>query len=59
MDRIYKTTKGIIMAEEVECADTTVKLLTALDKEEYVLVKWKEELEIYKLSLVGHVMSLL
>jgi len=29
-----------------------------LDKEEYVLVKWKEKLEIYKLSLVGHVIEI-
>ena len=55
MYRTYRTTKDTIMAEEVESADLTVKLLTDLDRKEYVMVKRSEEVTIYNLSLVGHV----
>jgi hypothetical protein len=54
MYRIYKTTKDVIMAEEVENADLTLKLLTDLDKKRYVMVKQQEEVTIYNLSLFGH-----
>ncbi len=43
------------MAEEVENADLTVKLLTDLDSKEYVMVKQQKEVTIYNLSLVGQV----
>ncbi|MBP2629760.1 MAG: hypothetical protein H6Q70_388 [Firmicutes bacterium] len=55
MYRIYKIAQDIIMAEEVENDDLTVKLLTALDKKEYVLIKRQEKIAIYNLSLAGHV----
>ena len=54
MYRIYKTTKDIIMAEEVENADFTIKLMTDFDKKKYVMVKQQEEVTIYNLSLFGH-----
>ncbi|MBP2633215.1 MAG: hypothetical protein H6Q70_3843 [Firmicutes bacterium] len=43
------------MAEEVENADFTVKLLLDMNKKEYVMVKRQEEVNIYTLSLVGQV----
>ena len=43
------------MAEEVENADLTLKLLTDLDSKEYVMIKRQKEVMIYNLSLVGHV----
>ncbi|MDF2636634.1 MAG: hypothetical protein K0R78_3508 [Pelosinus sp.] len=55
MYRIYKTTNDTIIAEEVENADTTVKLLIDMDKKEYVMVKRQEEVNVYNLSLAGHV----
>ena len=55
MYRTYRTTKDTIMAEEVENADLTLKLITDLDRKEYVMVKRQEEVTIYNLSLVGHV----
>jgi hypothetical protein len=55
MYRIYKITKDIIIAEKVENADLTVKLLLDMDKKEYVMVKRQEEVNIYNLSLVGQV----
>ncbi len=41
MYKIYKMTKDLIVAEEVENADFTVKLLLDMDKKEYVMVKRK------------------
>jgi hypothetical protein len=55
MDRVYRTTEDIIIAEEVEDADITVKLMTDLDKKKYVIVRHQEEVTIYNLSLVGQV----
>ncbi|MDF2566218.1 MAG: hypothetical protein K0Q53_2622 [Massilibacillus sp.] len=55
MYRIYKTTNDTIIAVAVNSNDITVKLLIDLDKKEYVLVKRQEEVNIYNLSLVGHV----
>ena len=55
MYRIYKITKDIIMAEEVENADITVKLITDFDNKEYVMVKRHEEVNLYVLSLIGQV----
>ncbi|MBP2632039.1 MAG: hypothetical protein H6Q70_2667 [Firmicutes bacterium] len=43
------------MAEEVENADLTVKLLIDLDSKEYVIVKRQEGVLIYNISLVGRV----
>ncbi|MBP2629655.1 MAG: hypothetical protein H6Q70_283 [Firmicutes bacterium] len=53
MYRIYKTTDDIIMAEEVDSADITVKLMTDFDKKKYVMVKQQEEVMIYNLSQFG------
>jgi hypothetical protein len=55
MYRTYRTTKDTIMAEEAENADFTIKLITDLDRKEYVLVKRQEKVNIYNLSLVGQV----
>jgi len=55
MYKTYRTTEDTIMAEEVENADITVKLITDLDRKEYVMVKRQEEVTIYNLSLVGQV----
>jgi hypothetical protein len=55
MYRIYKTAKDVIMAEEVENADITLKLIIDLNKKEYVMVKRQEKIAIYNLSLVGHI----
>ena len=55
MYRIYRTTKDTIIAEEAENADLTVKLITDLDKKEYVMVKRQGKISIYNLSLVGQV----
>jgi hypothetical protein len=54
MYRIYKTAKDIIMAEEVDSADITLKLMTDFDKKKYVMVKQQEGVMIYNLSLIGH-----
>ena len=43
------------MADEVESADLSVKLITDLDSKEYVMVKRQEKIAIYNLSLVGYV----
>ena len=55
MYRTYRTTEDTIMAEEVENADITLKLITSLDSKEYVMVKKQKEVTIYDLSLVGRV----
>lgn len=55
MYKTYRTTKDTIMAEEVESADITVKLIRDLDRKQYLMVKRQEELTIYNLSLVGQV----
>ena len=55
MFKTYRTTEDTIMAEEVENADITVKLMRDLDRKEYVMVKRQEEVMIYNLSLVGQV----
>jgi hypothetical protein len=54
MYRIYKTIDDIIIAEEAENADFTLKLMTDFDKKKYVMVKQQEEVMIYNLSLFGH-----
>jgi hypothetical protein len=43
------------MAKEVENADITLKLIIDLQSKEYLMVKRQEQIEIYNLSLVGHV----
>ncbi len=53
MYRIYKTTDDIIMAEEVDSADITLKLMTDFDKKKYVMVKQQEGVMIYNLSQFG------
>ena len=55
MYKTYRTAEDTIMAEEVESADFTVKLMRDLDSKEYVLVKQQEEVMIYDLSPVGRV----
>jgi hypothetical protein len=41
------------MAEEVDSADITVKLMTDFDKKKYVMVKQQEGVMIYNLSQFG------
>ena len=55
MYKTYRTAEDTIMAEEVENADFTVKLMRDLDRREYVMVKRQEKVTIYNLSLVGDV----
>ena len=55
MYKTYRTTQDTIMAEEVENADFTLKLITDLDSKEYVMVKRQNEVTIYNLLPVGHV----
>jgi H2-forming N5,N10-methylenetetrahydromethanopterin dehydrogenase-like enzyme len=55
MYKTYRTTGNTIMADEVENADITLKLITDLDRKEYVMVKRQEGVLIYNLSLVGRV----
>jgi hypothetical protein len=55
MYKTYRTTGDTIMADEVENADITLKLITDLDRKEYVMVKRQEGVLIYNLSLVGRV----
>jgi hypothetical protein len=54
MYRIYKTIDDIIIAEEADSTDFTVKLMTDFDKKKYVMVKQQEGVMIYNLSLFGH-----
>jgi hypothetical protein len=53
MYRIYKTIDDIIIAEEADSADITLKLMTDFDKKKYVMVKQQEEVTIYNLSQFG------
>jgi H2-forming N5,N10-methylenetetrahydromethanopterin dehydrogenase-like enzyme len=55
MYKTYRTTGNTIMADEVENADITLKLMIDLDNKEYVMVKRQEGVLIYNLSLVGRV----
>ena len=55
MYKIYRTAKDTIIAEETEDADFTVKLIIDLDCKEYVMIKWKDAVNIYNFSLVGQV----
>ncbi|MBP2632335.1 MAG: hypothetical protein H6Q70_2963 [Firmicutes bacterium] len=55
MYKIYRTTKDTIIAEETKDADFTVKLLIDLNCKEYVMIKWKDAVNIYNFSLVGQV----
>ena len=55
MYRTYRTTKDTIMGVEIENTDITLKLITDLDRKEYVMVKRQKEVTIYNLSLVGNV----
>jgi len=43
------------MGAEIENTDITLKLITDLDRKEYVMVKRQKEVTIYNLSLVGNV----
>ncbi|WP_110954504.1 hypothetical protein [Anaerosinus massiliensis] len=55
MYKTYRTTKDTIIGEESENTDLTVKLITDLDKKEYMLIKQQDDVTIYNLSLVGRV----
>ncbi len=55
MYKIYRTTKDTIIAEETKNADFTVKLIIDLNCKEYVMIKWKDAVNIYNFSLVGQV----
>ncbi|MBP2630256.1 MAG: hypothetical protein H6Q70_884 [Firmicutes bacterium] len=55
MYKIYRTAKDTIIAKETEDADFTVKLIIGLDCKEYVMIKWKDAVNIYNFSLVGQV----
>ena len=59
MYRTYRTTKDTIIAEEVETADITLKLLTDLQSKEYLMVKRQEKIAIYNLSPVGYVTKII
>ncbi|MDF2564219.1 MAG: hypothetical protein K0Q53_614 [Massilibacillus sp.] len=58
MYRTYRTTKDTIIAEEVENDDIALRLLTDLDSKEYVMIKWKDAVNIYNFSLVGQVIEI-
>ncbi|MBP2631723.1 MAG: hypothetical protein H6Q70_2351 [Firmicutes bacterium] len=55
MYKIYRTTKDTIIAEETKNADFTVKLIIDLNCKEYVMIKWKDAVNIYNFSLVAQV----
>jgi len=55
MYRTYRTTKDTIVGEETENIDITLKLITDMDGQQYVMIKKQKEDAIYNLSLVGHI----
>jgi len=55
MYKLYRTTKDTIIAKETEDADLTVKLIIDLYCKEYVMIKWKDAVNLYNFSLVGQV----